>query len=96
MTGGPVFKFRLYVADGAENSALALANLHALCEADLAGRHEIEVIDVFREPQRALDDGIRMTPTLIKLSPAPTCRIVGGLTGRERVRLALGLGVIAA
>ncbi len=91
-----VFKFRLYTAEGTENSALALANLHALCKLHLPGRHEIEVIDVFRAPQRALADGIRMTPTLIKLVPAPACRIVGTLRQTERVLLALGLGVIAA
>ena len=75
-----MFKFRLYVAGDAQNSAQAVANLTALCRAHLPDRHEIEVVDVFREPKRALADGIFMTPTLVKLAPSPVRRIVGTLS----------------
>lgn len=85
------FKFRLYVAGDAVNSSQALANLRALCQAHLAGRHEIEVVDVFQEPHRALEDGIFMTPTLVKLAPAPVRRIVGTLTQPQPVLQAIGL-----
>ena len=91
-----VFKFRLYTAAGTQNSAQALANLTALCRLHLPDRYEIEVVDVFREPERARADDIRMTPTLIKLSPAPTCRIVGALNQSQSVLLALGMEVTAA
>jgi hypothetical protein len=50
-----MFKFRLYVATGTLNSTQAVANLNALCRAHLEGRHEIEVVDVFREPQKPWD-----------------------------------------
>ena len=86
-----MFKFRLYVAGDALNSAQALASLGALCRAHLAGRHEIEVVDVFREPKRALADGIFMTPTLVKLAPSPIRRIVGTLSRTQPVLQALGL-----
>ena len=66
------FKFRLYVAGDAQNSAQAVANLTALCRTHLPDRHDIEVVDVFREPKRALADGILMTPTLVKLAPSPS------------------------
>jgi circadian clock protein KaiB len=85
------FKFRLFVAAGTLNSIQAIANLNALCRSRLAGRHEIEVVDVFREPLRALADGIRMTPTLLKLAPNPARRIVGTLSQTQRVLEALGL-----
>jgi circadian clock protein KaiB len=88
------FRFRLYIAGDAQNSALARANLGALCRAHLLGRHEIEVVDVFREPKRALADGIFMTPTLVKLSPAPTRRIVGTLSQTQPVLEALGLDAL--
>jgi circadian clock protein KaiB len=91
-----MFKFRLYTADGTQNSAQALTNLTALCRLHLPGRYEIEVVDVFLAPERARADGIRMTPTLIKLSPAPPCRIVGTLSQTRRVFLALGMEVAAA
>jgi circadian clock protein KaiB len=75
-----MFKFRLYVAGDTQNSAQAIANLTALCRAYLPDRHGIEVVDVFREPKRALADGILMTPTLVKFAPSPTRRIVGTLS----------------
>jgi circadian clock protein KaiB len=74
----------------------ALANLTAICRSHVPDRFEIEVVDVFREPERARAEGIRMTPTLIKLSPAPTCRIIGSLSQTRNVLVALGMEVAAA
>jgi circadian clock protein KaiB len=89
------FKFRLYVAGEALNSAQAIINLKVLCRDRLPDRHHIEIVDVFLEPKRALEDGIFMTPTLIKLSPTPTRRIVGTLSQAQTVLLALGLESLA-
>lgn len=86
-----IHKFRLYVADETMNSIQATANLHALCETHLAGRHEIEIVDVFKEPQRAILESIRMTPTLLRLSPLPVRRIIGTLVDTTRVLETLGL-----
>ena len=91
MTRRSIYKFRLYVADDTMNSARATANLHALCQTHLSGRHEIEIVDVFKEPQRAMLEGIRMTPTLLRLAPLPIRRIVGTLTDTQRVLETLGL-----
>ncbi len=89
------YKFELYTAEGTANSSLAFGNLLALCKVHLAGRYEIEVIDVFRHPQRALAQSIRMTPTLVKRSPHPTRTIVGTLSQTERVLAALGIDMTA-
>ena len=86
-----MFRFRLYVAGDTENSVRAVSNLKALCQAHLPQRHEIEIVDVFREPRRALTDGILMTPTLVKLAPTPRIRIVGTLSQTKPVLQALGL-----
>jgi circadian clock protein KaiB len=53
-------------------------------------------MDVFLEPERALTDGIFMTPTLVKLAPAPTRRIIGNLSRTDLVLQSLGLEVSAA
>ena len=91
-----ILKFRLYVAGDAQNSGEAIANLAAICRAHLPDRHEIELVDVFLEPKRALADGILMTPTLIKLTPAPVRRIVGTLSQLAPVLHALGLEMLPA
>lgn len=96
MSGSVIFKFRLYVAGDALNSAQALGNLTRLCQAHLPGQHEIETVDVLKEPMRALADGVLMTPTLVKLTPAPVRRIVGTLSQLEIVLDTLGLKATAA
>lgn len=80
-----IFKFRLYVAGDTQNSIMAHANLSALCEAHLAKHYKIELVDVLREPKRALAEGIFMTPTLVKLAPSPVQKIVGTLEESDRI-----------
>jgi len=85
------FRFMLYVAGDAPNSAQAIANLGEFCRGNLKGRFEIEIVDVFREPKRALSEGVFMTPTLVVLSPPPVRRIVGTLSHTQTLMRALGL-----
>lgn len=89
------YRFRLFVAANAANSSQALANLRALCAAYLPDRHTIEIVDVFREPGRALAEGVFMAPTLIKLGPLPVRRIVGTLGQLDGVLEMLDLAGIA-
>jgi circadian clock protein KaiB len=96
MNPSALFKFRLYVAGETPNSAQAMANLGAFCRENLPHRHQIEIVDVFREPKRALADGIFMTPTLVKLAPSPVRKIVGTLSQTGSVFEALGLESNAA
>jgi circadian clock protein KaiB len=92
-----MFKFRLYVAGGTSNSVQAIANFKVLCAQHLFNRCELEIVDVLREPGRALADGILMTPTLVKVAPAPVTRIIGTLSQAQATTLqALGLEVRAA
>jgi len=86
-----LYEFRLYVAGNTPNSRQARVNLNALCRRHLNGRYRIEIIDVSQHPNRALADGIYMTPALLKLAPSPVCMIVGTLSGAEGVLTGLGL-----
>lgn len=84
-------RLRLYVAAGAPNSVLAVANLAAICKAHLRYVFKLEIIDVLKFPLRALADGVLVTPHLAKLSPAPAARIVGNLNNTVGVLHALGI-----
>ena len=90
----PLFKFRLFVAGDAPNSVQARNNLAALCRTYLPQQHEIEIVDVLRHPNRALTDGIYITPTLVKVAPAPVCQIIGGLSQLQTVLDALGVKTV--
>jgi circadian clock protein KaiB len=72
-------RLRLYVAADALHSTRALSNLREALKAGPPGRHHLEVVDVIRHPERALDDGVLLTPTLVKLAPGPPLHLVGDL-----------------
>ena len=82
---------RLYVAGTAPNSLRAIANLHALCAEHLPGRSEVEIVDALEEPLRTLDDGVLVTPTLLKLAPGPVRTLIGDLSDRASVLLVIGV-----
>lgn len=69
----------------------AIANLKTLCRERLPESHDIEIVDVLHEPQRALADGILVIPTLMKLTPLPSGKIIGNLSPLEPILAALGL-----
>jgi circadian clock protein KaiB len=86
-----VVVMRLYIADNAPNSVRAVANLEAICKEHLKDKFKLEIIDVLEYPQRALADGILVTPSLTKVSPSPAAKVVGNLSNRSSVLNALGI-----
>jgi circadian clock protein KaiB len=85
------WKLRLYVAGQTPKSLTAFANLRRICEEHLAGRYQIEVIDLMKHPELAQTDQIIALPTLVRKLPAPIKRIVGDLSNSERVVLGMNL-----
>jgi circadian clock protein KaiB len=85
------YRLRLYVAGELPNSVQALGNLRSVCEAHLPGRYSVEVVDFFAAPQRALADGVIVTPTLVRLEPEPRQVVVGNLADRATLLRALDL-----
>jgi len=88
------YELRLYVAGQTPRSVQAFANLKKICEAHLAGRYRIEVIDLLENPQLAKGDQILAIPTLVRTLPSPIRKIIGDLSDKERVLV--GLDVRAA
>jgi circadian clock protein KaiB len=88
---GPVVELRLYIAGHTGRSIVALANLRRICEEHLAGRYQVEVIDLMENPQRAQHDQILAIPTLVRRLPQPIRRIIGDLSDSERVLVGLEL-----
>ena len=86
-----VVVLRVYVVGGAPNSVQAIANLEAICREYLKDGHRLEVVDVLEHPGRALAEGVLVTPSLAKLSPLPSTNVVGNLSDKAKVLLALGV-----
>ncbi len=85
------WSLRLYVAGQTPRSLTAFANLKRLCEEFLPGRHEIEVVDLMKEPELARGDEIVALPTLVRKLPEPIKRIIGDLSNTQRVLVGMDL-----
>ncbi len=85
------WQLRLYVAGQTRKSLAAVANLKRVCEEHLAGKYEIEVIDLLEHPQLARGDQILAIPTLVRKLPSPMRKIIGDLSNTERVLVGLDL-----
>jgi circadian clock protein KaiB len=89
--GDGVWRLCLYVAGQSPKSLLAFANLKKLCEEHLAGRYNIEIIDLVEHPERAKSDDILAIPTLVRRLPEPLRKTIGDLSNTERVLVGLQL-----
>lgn len=86
-----MWTLRLYVAGQTPNAVTAFANLKRICEEHLAGKYEIEVIDLLENPKLARGDQILAVPTLVRKLPEPVKKIIGDLSNTERVLVGLDL-----
>lgn len=82
---------RLYVTGTSPQSVRSISNIRKICEEFLKDRYELEVIDLFQHPELASGEQIIAAPTLIKKLPLPLRRIIGDLSGTERVLVGLDL-----
>jgi len=85
------WRLRLYVAGVSSKSMAAFANLKKICEENLAGRYEIEVIDLLQNPQLAKGDQILAIPTLVRQLPPPLKKLIGDLSNKEKVLVGLDI-----
>ena len=82
---------RLYITGMTARSARTIENLHLFCEKHLAGRYELQVIDVYQQPELASREQIVAVPTLIKKLPLPLRRLIGDMSDEERVLVGLDI-----
>ncbi|MBV9485877.1 MAG: hypothetical protein JO246_07440 [Frankiaceae bacterium] len=85
------YVLRLYVVGLTPASQRAIMRLREICEQHLAGRYQLEVIDIHLQPELAAEADIIATPTLLRLLPEPVVRIVGDLADNHRVLVGLDL-----
>ena len=85
------FTLRLYVSGTSPKSLAAFANLKQICETHLAGRYDIEVVDLSVSPEQARADDIMALPTLVRRLPPPLRKVIGDLSDTERVLVGLAI-----
>ena len=85
------FVLRLFVSGLSARSRRAIDNIKQLCETHLAGRYELQIIDIYQQPELAKDQQLIAAPTLIKKLPLPLRKLVGDMQDRARVLVMLGV-----
>jgi circadian clock protein KaiB len=81
----------VYVTNASPKGQRAIENLQRACEEHLAGRYNIEIVDVLKDPRRAAADNILAAPTVVRRFPAPIRKLVGDLSDSDRLLLGLEL-----
>ena len=76
-----------------QKSVRAVRNITKVCEQHLSGRFDLEIVDVYQQPEKAVEYQLVAAPTLVKLSPLPARRLVGDMSDSRRVLAGLGLAV---
>jgi circadian clock protein KaiB len=85
------YKLRLFITGATPKSIRAIENMRKICEERLEGRYDLEVVDVYQNPEMTKELQIVATPTLVKILPEPLRRIIGDLSNKERVLAGLNL-----
>ena len=85
------YVLRLYVTGSTPRSLKAISNLKRLCEEHLHDDYDLQVIDIYKNPDAAREEQIIAAPTLIKSLPAPLRRFVGDLSNTQKLLAGLGI-----
>jgi circadian clock protein KaiB len=85
------YKLRLFVTGSTPRSSRAIANMRKICEENLSGRYDLEVVDVYENPDATRELQVIATPTLVKILPEPLRKIIGDLSDTEKVLAGLNL-----
>jgi circadian clock protein KaiB len=86
-----LYKLRLFVTGSTPRSTRAIETMRRICEGKLQGQYDLEVVDVYENPEATRELQIVATPTLVKILPEPLRRIIGDLSDQERVLAGLDL-----
>jgi circadian clock protein KaiB len=85
------YVLRLYITGITPKSTRAIQNIKKICEENLKGRYELEVIDIYQQPVLAKDEQIIAAPTLIRKLPLPLRRLIGDMSDKDRILVGLDL-----
>lgn len=83
---------RLYVTGMTPKSINAIENIRKLSDQYLSGRYELEIIDIYQQPNIAKTEQLIAVPTLVKKLPLPLRRFIGDMSDKEKILV--GLDVI--
>jgi circadian clock protein KaiB len=85
------FVFHLFITGASPNSVRAINNVKHLCEEHMAGRYELQIIDVYQQPSIAQKEQIIALPLMIRKHPLPERRLIGDMSETTKILKTLGI-----
>jgi len=79
------YVLKLYITGSTSKSLRAIQNIKSICEEQVPGAYELEIVDLYQQPERALDNQILASPTLVRQFPLPMRKFVGDMSDKERL-----------
>jgi circadian clock protein KaiB len=89
--GNGVYVLKLYITGMTPNSQRAVENVKKICEEHLKGRYELEIVDIYQQPQLAQEAQLIAVPTLVKSLPLPLRKLIGDMSDKEKILIGLNL-----
>jgi circadian clock protein KaiB len=89
--GKQKYILRLYVAGMTPQSSQAIQNITRICEENLKGRYDLQIVDIYQQPTLAAGEQIIAAPTLIKKLPLPLRKFIGSMADEEKMLVGLDL-----
>jgi circadian clock protein KaiB len=80
-----MIELKLYICGDTPRSRDALRHIRSNFENAFKDKFILEIVDVLKNPHKADQDGILATPTLLKRTPSPECRIIGDMKDPEKL-----------
>src|SRR4051794_31784820 len=85
------YQFKLFVTGATARSSRAISNLTQVCERYLADDYDLDVVDIYQQPELARGQEIIAAPTLVKYFPLPLRRFIGDLSSTRELLKALNV-----
>ena len=84
---------QLYVSGMSQKSMEAIENIKRLCNENLEGAFELEIIDLYKNAEMASEQQIVFSPSLIRQFPLPKKTLIGTFSDTEKVIKGLGIRI---
>ena len=88
----PHYAMTLFITGASRLSMLAVSRVREFCEEELNGNYDLEVVDLYRTPERAKEAQVIASPTLLRDNPLPIRRVIGDMSNRDKLRAAIKVG----
>lgn len=84
-------RLTLFVSGASATSSRAVVRLRDLCDRHWPSGYDLEIVDIYQQPEVVFARGVLAVPTLIKELPLPVRVLIGDFTDESRVLTALGM-----